>query len=199
MIAEIYNRRSIRKFLDRQIERRDIEEIIESGIKAPSSKNRQPWKYVVVQGEAKKELLAAFHRGIEREAAGGADALLPQSREHLLGARQTAAVMEQAPVIICVVNTLGKPVTEPISAEDRIGEICNVQSIGASVENMLLAATEKGIGSLWICDTYFAYPELRDWLSCEGDLVAAVAFGYPAEAPAGRPRKKTEDTILWRE
>ena len=53
MISAIYDRRSIRKFKDKPISQKDIMEIIQSGIKAPSSKNRQPWKYIVVQEKVK--------------------------------------------------------------------------------------------------------------------------------------------------
>ena len=67
MISAIYNRRSIRKFIDKPISRTDIIDIIQSGIKAPSSKNRQPWKYIVVQGNSKEEMLTVFRQGIERE------------------------------------------------------------------------------------------------------------------------------------
>lgn len=38
MISEIYDRRSIRKFIDKSISQEDIADIIQSGIKAPSSK-----------------------------------------------------------------------------------------------------------------------------------------------------------------
>ena len=57
MISEIYDRRSIRKFSDKPVSQKDIVDILESGIKAPSSKNRQPWKYIVIQGNAKAEML----------------------------------------------------------------------------------------------------------------------------------------------
>jgi nitroreductase len=60
MISAIYNRRSIRKFLNTPILKQDIVEIIQSGIKAPSSKNRQPWKFVVMQGREKEEMLDVF-------------------------------------------------------------------------------------------------------------------------------------------
>ena len=56
MISAVYDRRSIRKFLDKPIAGEDLTEILESGIKAPSSKNRQPWKFVVVQGREKEEM-----------------------------------------------------------------------------------------------------------------------------------------------
>lgn len=67
MISEIYNRRSIRKFIDKPISKKDIIDIIQSGIKAPSSKNRQPWKYMVIQGDTKEEMLKVFRQGIKRE------------------------------------------------------------------------------------------------------------------------------------
>ncbi len=60
MISAIYNRRSIRKFLNTPILKQDIVEIIQSGIKVPSSKNRQPWKFVVMQDREKEEMLDVF-------------------------------------------------------------------------------------------------------------------------------------------
>ena len=196
MVTEIYKRRSIRKYQDKPIQRQDILDIIESGIKAPSSKNRQPWKFIAVQGKEKEEMLNAFRAGISREETG--DALLPGSRQYIPGAKYTVEILEQAPVVIFVVNPLGKGLLCARTTEERIYDICNIQSVGAAIQNMLLTATEKGIGSLWICDTYFAYEELSNWLNTEGELLAAVAIGYPDEAPDARPRKKPEDTLQWR-
>ena len=106
--------------------------------------------------------------------------------------------MEDAPVIVFVVNSLGKSILSELTPEERVYEICNIQSISASIQNMLLSATEKGIGSLWICDIYFAYSELCEWLNSEGQLVAAIAFGYPDESPRERPRKSLNDVVVWR-
>ncbi|HJA64693.1 MAG TPA: nitroreductase family protein [Candidatus Mediterraneibacter cottocaccae] len=196
MIREIYERRSIRKFSEKPLPKQDIMEIIESGTKAPSSKNRQPWKYIVVQGEAKREMLEAFRTGIKREENG--EALLPGSRQHISAAKYTVKIMEQAPVILFAVNPLGKDIFAEMTPEERIYEICNIQSLSASIQNMLLAAEEKGIGSLWICDIYFAYGELCRWLDTEGELLAAIAFGYPEESPGARPRRAVEDVVEWR-
>lgn len=196
MISAIYNRRSIRKFLDKPIPQEDIMDIIQSGVKAPSSKNRQPWKYIVIQGNAKAEMLRIFRQGIEREE--NERALLPQSRQHIPAAKYTVDIMEEAPTIIFVVNSLGEGISSELTPEEHIYEICNIQSISASIQNMLLAATEKGIGSLWICDIYFAYSELCEWLNSDGQLIAAIAFGYPNEFPKERPRKKLDDIVEWR-
>ena len=196
MVQAIYERRSIRKFQNKPISKQDIIDILQSGIRAPSSKNRQPWNYIVVQEKAKEEMLKAFREGIFREETK--DALLPQSKKYISGAKYTVEILEQAPVVIFAINPLGKGVLAELTPEERIYEVCNIQSISASIQNMLLEATQKGLGSLWICDIYFAYVELCEWLNVEGELLAAIALGYPDESPKEQPRKKIEDIVEWR-
>lgn len=86
MIEAIERRRSIRAYQDRPVPRRILEEILRAGTLAPSSKNRQPWRFVVVNGAAKTEMLAVMKRGLERERAAP---LLPGSRQYLPGAERT--------------------------------------------------------------------------------------------------------------
>ena len=63
---------------------------------------------------------------------------------------------------------------------------------------MTLAATELGLGSLWICNTFFAQRELCEWLDTDGELYGALALGYADEQPAARPRKSRSDAVEWR-
>ena len=195
MIQEIENRRSIRKYKADKINKELIEDIIYSATLAPSAKNRQPWKFVVVEGESKKDMISAMQYGIERERN---NPLLPGSKQHLKGAEYTMRIMEQAPVTILIVNPMGFDLHKKLSPEERIYEICNAQSIGAAIQNMALTATELGLGSLWICDIYFAYKELKSWLATEGELFAAFTVGYADETPWPRPRKKLEEITQWR-
>lgn len=196
MLDAIAARRSIRKFKNTPVAHEIIEEILRAGSLAPSSKNRQPWKFIVTTGQAKEEVLAVMERGLEREAQ---QPLLPESAVYIGGAHNTLNIMRQAPVIIFVVNPLGLDLLTPQNAENRVFEICNAQSVGAAVENMSLASVENGLGSLWICDIYFAYRELCTWLNCGGELAAAFALGYADEEPAPRPRKSWSETVEWRE
>ena len=193
MLDAIAARRSIRKFKTTPVAHEIIEEILRAGSLAPSSKNRQPWKFIVTTGQAKEEVLAVMERGLEREAQ---QPLLPESAVYIGGAHNTLNIMRQAPAVIFVVNTRGLDLLTPQNAENRVFEICNAQSIGAAVENMSLAAVENGLGSLWICDTYFAQQELCTWLG--GELAAAFALGYADEEPAPRPRKSWSETVEWR-
>ena len=57
----VTSRRSIRKYLDKDVSFDDINKIIEFGILAPSAHNRQPWKVKVVRGEEKDKIV--FHFG----------------------------------------------------------------------------------------------------------------------------------------
>lgn len=195
MLSAIQNRRSIRRFSQKPLPRAIIQEVLEAGRLAPSSKNRQPWRFIVTAGEEKERLLAAMLRGLERERAAP---LLPGSAGFLGGAENTRRIMAEAPVVILTVNPLGLPPDRPLTPEERIFELCNAQSVGAAMENMSLAAQEAGLGSLWICDTYFAYRELMDWLDSPGELLCALALGWPEESPGPRPRKELSRLVEWR-
>lgn len=196
MIQAISDRRSIRRYTEEKIPKAVIEEIIRAGMLAPSSKNRQPWYFTVVTGSAKEVMAQVMRKGLERERK---NPFLTESTAYLSGAEHTLHIMEQAPAVIFVTNRLGEDFTEPLSVEDRVSEICNAQSIGAAIENMTLAATEAGLGSLWICDTFFAQAELEEWLDTKGTLYAALALGYADEKPCARPRKNVEEIVEWRE
>lgn len=195
MINEIKERRSIRKYTDQPVPVPMIEEILKAGALAPSSKNRQPWKFTVVSGSSKEEMLAAMEQGLKREKS---TPMLEESAPHIGGAYHTMDIMRQAPVVIFITNPIGIGLNHPLSLEEHVSEICNAQSVGAAIENMTLTAAALGLGSLWICDTYFAYQELKQWLNAGGELFAALAVGYPAEAPSARPRKPLSEIVEWR-
>lgn len=188
---EIYTRRSIRKYKKDMPTLEDINKILDAGRVAPSGKNMQPWKFLVYTGEKKKELLHAMENGLNREKSG--ESLLVNSRHGLPDAVNTLRIMREAPVIIMIVNPYGKNLFEQITADERVTEIVDSLSIGAAVENMLLKAEEMGIGTLWIANTCFAYPELMEYMKEKGQLVCAIALGYADEAPAARPRKSLGD------
>ena len=147
-LKAIKDRRSIRKFKSEPISEMDLHTILEAGIAAPSSKNRQPWHFTVIRGEAKEELTRVMERGLNLEVKAH-EPFLPDSMKFINGAFTSVNVMREAPVVVLVSNERGKGIdfTENLSVDERVAEICNVQSIAAAVENMLLAAQELGCGS----------------------------------------------------
>lgn len=195
-MESIFTRRSIRKFTDEPVSRDTIDKLLAAAVAAPSAKNRQPWRFVVYSGEQKQTLLAAMRCGLEREKSD--DARLPESADGLGDAFNTLRIMEQAQVIVMVLGTEGMSPFEAYSPDRHVYEICDMLSIGAAVENMLLAATETGLGSLWIANTCYAYEELKDFIGTDRMITGAVALGYPAESPNARPRKSVDEVTEYK-
>lgn len=189
--SAIYTRRSIRKFQDKPVAREIIKEIIRAGSAAPSAKNRQPWKCVVLGNRSKAEFLDAMEQGIDREEH--IHAMLPKSGSGLPDAKNTLRIMREAPILIVVINTNGKSPFMALDVDERFTELCDTLSIGAFIENMLLQAQELGLGTLWIANTCFAYEELTAFLAIQGQLIGAVALGYADECPDMRPRKEQKE------
>lgn len=196
MIKEIADRRSIRKYRQNEIPAEMIHQIISAGRLAPSGKNRQPWKFLIYGKAAKKELLSQMEAGIERELSG--DSLLPDSGYGLPDAKNTLRIMREAPILIVVMNPYGKSPFTEITADERVTEIVDSLSIGAAIQNMLLEAERLGIGTLWIANTCFAYPELTGFIKEPGQLIGAVALGYADEVPEQRPRKTLDEIVEYR-
>ncbi|MEI3215496.1 MAG: nitroreductase family protein [Lachnospiraceae bacterium] len=190
----IYDRRSIRKYQDREVPTEYIEQLIDAARMAPSAKNRQPWKYIVYTGDGKQKLTDAMAKGIEREES--VEAKFPDFRYGIADSKNTVRVMREAPVVIVVLNTNGKSPFIPVKDDGRIVEQCDALSIGASIQNMLLRAQELGLGTLWIANTCFAYPELETYINTTDQIISAVAVGYSDEAPGQRPRKKIEEIMV---
>ena len=61
-IKAIKNRRSIRNYIDKEIPREILKDLINCGRLAPTGYNRQPWKFVVVTDKKLKEKIANLAR-----------------------------------------------------------------------------------------------------------------------------------------
>lgn len=183
-LVAITARRSIREYENRPVARETLEAILESATKAPSGKNRQPWRFVVLQGSKKAELAAIMAQAAAHRKEQGLD----------IGSSELSIkAITQASAVIAVFNAF--------SAEEadynHYRLLTDTQSIGAAVQNMLLAAQSFGVGTLWMCDIFYAEREIRAWLNRSSELVAAVAIGHAAQAPWPRSRKAWQEVTEW--
>ena len=181
-------RRSIRKFKPDPVPPELIETVLKAALQAPSGKNSQPWRWVVISGERRADMARCLREG------------LAQAKTRGLGvgsADWSVKIMEQAPVTLFVFNRFGLSPWQPHTVEQMIDAVVDVQSIGAAIQNLLLAAEDQGLGSLWICDVFYAYERICQWLGEPGQLVAAVSLGYANEAPPARPRRPVSELVRW--
>jgi nitroreductase len=182
-LEAIAARRSIRRFQDRPVPRDLIERLLEATIQAPSGKNRQPWRFVVVEESRRAEMVAIMREAINNIKAQGADT----------GSSEWSAnSMEQAPVTIFIFYS------ESVhNTPEEDWSVVDIQSIGGAIQTLLLTAQDLGLGTLWICDVFYAYQELCAWLGREDQMIAAVSVGYADEAPGPRPRTPWHEVTTW--
>ncbi len=178
-------RRSIRKFKATPLPEGTLQQILTAAIQAPSASNRQPWSFVVIQGEKRAEMVRIMREGIAQAIARGEDRGSSEG---------SARVMEVAPVTLFIFNPEGLRPWRKHTVHQKFMDVLDIQSIGAAIQNMLLAAQELGLGSLWICDVFIAYEALCHWLGETGELIAAVSFGYADESP---PPARASPCVRW--
>lgn len=184
----IQARRSIRDFKTDPLPEGAIERILEAAILSPSACNRQPWRFAVVSGAKRDEMIEVMQQAIEDRNAKGVETG---------SAKWTIQPMSQAPVTIFVHNPQGSHPAMAREIDQCWNEIADVQSIGAAIQNMILAATDLGLGSLWIADVWETYEELNEWLGEDAQMVAAVSFGLPNMEPPAASRKPMEEVARY--
>lgn len=203
----ILSRRSVRKFTDTPIPKEDLRDIVLAGMNAPSACNSQCWKFVVLTQKSQIEDIAKVLEVATREyyQSVGASEELVESRVKL------TTFFKKAPAVIFVFKTdmqyhdsrVTTLFTEGLGYSHRamVEAMGNPEelSIGACVQNMLLAAQEKGLGACWQCDPVLFGEDIAKALGItDAKLASVVPVGVPAQTPREKAIKPFEEacTIL---
>jgi len=187
-LGTIHQRHSVRVFLDRPVRDEDLRVILDAANQAPSAHNQQSWRFIIVRGRAKQELVDLIGR---RAPA------FPRPAAALL--RLAARSIASAPVVIAVANTgaLIDHGTELFQIDKDMARdffrTMEIQSSAAAVENLLLAATALGLGTVWLGILFLLKDDVRQLLGePAGEFMAVVPVGYAAR-PGHGPKKRTLD------
>jgi nitroreductase len=177
----IMTRRSSPLTSDRLPERELIERLLDAAVRAPTHHVTEPWRFVVLAGDARRELGEAWARG---DAARGRT---PDAAR---------AKVLRAPVIVCVI-------ARPKIDHPKVVEVEEHHAIGAALQNILLAAHDAGLAAMLRTGPAAAMPEVRSYLGVRSSesIAGFVYVGYPAPGDGDRPRsRRTDATDLteWR-
>jgi nitroreductase len=162
----IKTRRSIRKYKDMPVDWDKVSRILDAGKYAPSAGNIQNWKFIV----ARKE----------------------EVRKKLAKASFDQEWMIDAPVHIVIV-------AEPQKAERFYGargeRLYTIQNCAAVIQNMLLVATELGLGSCWV--GAFDETKIKSALNLPEFAIpqAIITIGHKDEDPDMPPRVELENQV----
>ncbi|UCD07313.1 MAG: nitroreductase family protein [Candidatus Aenigmatarchaeota archaeon] len=162
----IRERRSVRNYKPDPIPEDIIKEIIEAATHAPSSGNVQDWEFIVVKN--------------------------PETKMKVAAAAWEQNFIVSAPVVLVVCSDLDR-----ISAAygSRGETLYSIQNTSAAIQNILLAAWEKEVGSCWI--GAFNENKIRDTLVLPSNVrpLAIITLGYPAEV-SKKPRRRDVKEVL---
>ena len=170
----IRERRTISVFSDRPVAQAVVEELIEAARWAPNHKHTEPWRFHVVSGGAREQLADAVL------AAGGEFAKDPRGK------------LMRSPTFIAV--TQQTVLDDPIRDREDYAAVC------CAVQNLMLAATARGLATKWSTGALAANPAAKRWLGIgEADrIVAYLYLGYAPEQMRTMPAERRPAEVVWR-
>ena len=170
----VKNRRSIRRYLEKPVEREKILTCIEAARLAPSADNVQPWRFLIIDDP---ELKAKF------------------AQEVFSGIYFISKFAAKAPVLVMILARLD-------IIANRIGkQIQNIHfyliDIGIAGEHIVLQAEELGLGTCWI--GWFNVRKARKFLKVprKYKIASLMAMGYYEKRPTGEKKRRELKEIAW--
>ena len=181
----VYTRRSIRKYKPNPIPHGVLEELMEGAVMAPSGVNLQPWYFVVIETPEEVKKYTELMKNSAENFRRTLELRFPNRPDVVDDTIAFMSTMGGAPVIVLAFfkkesfNELGK--ASPA-----------LQSVAAAIENLLLLAWDKGIGSCWMTGVFKMGVDVvleHEYAPENGKFLAAIALGYPAQEPTAPTRK----------
>ena len=169
ILSTVLNRRSAGRLSEPGPTLEQLDAIIRAGASAPDHGRLKPWRFVIFQGEARLkfgELLAeSLKVRIESQGLTATESQLEKEKGKLL----------RAPVVVAVCATLDHQNSIPV--------IEQFAATAAACENMLIAATALGLGSMWRTGDLSYDNSVKTALDLkESDMVTGWLYFGSAEA-----------------
>lgn len=169
------------RYRDKKVKRENIDKIISSAIIAPSAKNRQPWRFYILNQEQRykiADIMDKWEKGLKENEL-----------KLVTTIHRSANIIRTVSDFILVYKCGEKVIYK---------EAVDILSVGAAIENMILTATNLGIDTTWIADVRFIIYEINKYLNIEEnlELMSGIAFGYRECDARKKGRYKKEYLIL---
>lgn len=169
----IKNRVSVKKYIQEKVDKELLIELLEDAIYAPNHKMREPWRFILIDQERKEALKNAFihENGV----------IDPQDEKKFDN-------VFSAPMVISFVMKLNQNYTD---------EIEDLQAVGSVIQNFMLLAYEKGLGTAWKTPGFIELDGFKEVLGVGVDeiIVALVMVGKPEKFPEPKPRISAKEKV----
>src|SRR3990170_8748822 len=172
----IATRRSIRRFAIRDVPPALLRELIAAACAAPAPHHSRPWRFVELGPEARPRLIEAMAAAWRADAA--ADGV---SGSHIEGeVRRSSKQMAEAPLLLLACLEMEGARDWPDDRRSAAERDMYMQSLGAALQNLLLAAHARGLGGYLKGAPLFCQAAVAETLSLpggEGARAAGAAAG----------------------
>ncbi|MET4329599.1 nitroreductase [Bradyrhizobium sp. i1.15.2] len=157
----------------------ELETILTIGARVPDHGKLAPWRFIIFEGDARQRAGEVIAKVFARKNPGAAAADVETERKRLM----------DAPLVIGIVS-FTKPHPKVPAFEQEL-------SAGASVMNIVTAATALGYGACWLTGWFAFDRDVLDGLGLKPDekLAGFVHIGKPTRPSEDRPRPVLSEIV----
>ncbi len=200
----IQKRYSVRRFKEQDVPTEDLKKMIETAGNAPSGKNSQNWHFVAIKN---KNIISKMAEAVEKNISDISSNLPEEKAEKFSKFSRFATFFIKAPVVIAVYAGEYMPegyqeLKQVNAKEEKLERLIKanpgIQSIGAAIENLLLAAFDMGYGGCWMTSPNHSGLEIEEAVGFRKEgymLVALVPVGVPEGDRKSPPKKDIEEIM----
>ena len=189
-------RRTVRRFTTEPVDRAALVRAVEVAVTAPAPHHTTPWRFVLVESaDVRLRLLGAMAAQWAMDLA--ADGFGPDAIERRLS---RGDLLRDAPTLLVPCLVMAGSHDYPDAVRSIAEREMFLVSMGAGVENLLVALAAEGLGSAWVSSTIFCKDVVRRALDlpADWDPMGAVAVGHAAAPPQHRSPRPGADYLLTR-
>jgi len=133
----------------------------------------------VVEGERLRELRKLCKKAFDQQVKGVISLVFHGNPQVLEDTARFFSTLGDAPLVISVYRM-----------ETPEGDLTDIQSVAAAIQNLLLAAYAEGLGACWMTGPLYSEEEINKLLGMQDKrLQALIPLGYPASLPPAPQRR----------
>jgi coenzyme F420-0:L-glutamate ligase / coenzyme F420-1:gamma-L-glutamate ligase len=187
-------RRTVRDFTAAPVSPAAVRRAIAAAITAPAPHHSEPWRFAVLESAAARtrlldDMLDAWRSDL------AADGFTPEQITRRVARGEP---LRKAPLLIVPCLVADAAHAYPDARRTAAERTMFVVSMGAAVQNLLVALAIEGLGSCWVSSTLFCAEVTARAIGLPAgwEPMGAVGVGHPAAAPPDRPPRDPDQVTL---
>lgn len=158
----------------------ELAEVFAAAVTAPDHGAIRPWRFAVIRGEALDRFADLFGEATRRREPQASEAVVEEARKKAL----------RSPLVIAVW-------AEVREDHPKVPPIEQIISVGAAVQNMLLALYAKGYGAIQLTGPNAHDPIVKAafGLQPKDEIIGFVYVGTPGEPQPAKRRPDAKDFV----